>query len=161
MSFTFSQYFLYLQYLFAALLMTGIFGTLYTRITPPRELELIKSGNLACALSFGGALIAFCAALVSAMTHSVGLVNFVVWGVLAGVVQIGLFFVSTRIIPDAISELEHNNVAVGAFFVCDFYRDWFVECSLLGRLISTHKINLTALPTPLCIIHTRRTLSPC
>ncbi|MDK4539722.1 DUF350 domain-containing protein, partial [Kingella kingae] len=59
MSFTFSQYFLYLQYLFAALLMTGIFGALYTRITPPRELELIKSGNLACALSFGGALIGF------------------------------------------------------------------------------------------------------
>ncbi|MDK4624313.1 DUF350 domain-containing protein [Kingella kingae] len=115
MSFTFSQYFLYLQYLFAALLMMGIFGALYTRITPPRELELIKSGNLACALSFGGALIGFCAALVSAMTHSIGLVNFVVWGVLAGVVQIGLFFVSTRIIPDAISELEHNNVAVGAF----------------------------------------------
>lgn len=95
--------------------MVGIFALVYEKITPPREILLIKNGNLACALSYGGAIIGFCTALVSAMAHSVGLLNFVLWGILAAAVQIGLFFVAIRIIQGAVAELEANNVAVGAF----------------------------------------------
>lgn len=98
--------------------MVGIFGFVYEKITPPKELLLIKNGNLACALSFGGAIIGFCAALVSAMTHSVGVADFILWGLLAAGVQIGLFFGVMKIIPDAVAELEANNTAVGTFLCC-------------------------------------------
>lgn len=107
--------FWYFAYLVVAICMVCIFAFAYEKITPPREIQLIKNGNLACALSYGGAIIGFCAALVSAMTHSIGLLNFVLWGILAAAVQIGLFFAVMRIIPDAAMELENNNVAVGAF----------------------------------------------
>ncbi len=115
MSISLTQYVLYFAYLFAALVMVVAFAFSYEKITPPKELQLIKNGNLACALSYGGAIIGFCAALVSAMTHSVNLGDFILWGILAAAVQIGLFFAVMRVIKDAVVELENNNVAVGAF----------------------------------------------
>lgn len=118
MSISLTQYFLYFLYLFTAIVMVGAFSYVYEKITPPRELQLIKNGNLACALSYGGAIIGFCAALVSAMTHSVSFVDFIMWGLLAAGVQIGLFFAVIRIIREAVMELEANNVAVGAFLCC-------------------------------------------
>ena len=115
MSISFSQYFLYLQYIVTGVVMTVLFGAAYVRITPAREMALIKSGNLACALSFGGALIGFCTALSSSIAHSVGLFDFMLWGLGAAVVQIGVYFSATRLIPNASAELEGNNTAVGAF----------------------------------------------
>ncbi len=115
MSISLTQYVLYFAYLFAALVMVVAFAFSYEKITPPKELQLIKNGNLACALSYGGAIIGFCTALVSAMTHSLNLGDFILWGILAAAVQIGLFFAVMRVIKDAVVELENNNVAVGAF----------------------------------------------
>ncbi len=115
MSISLTQYVLYFAYLFAALVMVVAFAFSYEKITPPKELQLIKNGNLACALSYGVAIIGFCTALVSAMTHSVNLGDFILWGILAAAVQIGLFFAVMRVIKDAVVELENNNVAVGAF----------------------------------------------
>lgn len=115
MNITLSSYFLYFNYFITAILMVLIFAFLYEKITPSNELILIKNGNLACALSYGGAIVGFCLALASAMMHSVNLGNFVIWGLLAAVVQIGLFFVAMKIVPNSVAELESNNVAVGAF----------------------------------------------
>ena len=75
MSISLQQYLSYLQYLAVGLGMTALFAAVYLRITPADELKLIKNGNLACALSFGGALIGFCLPLASSITHSVGLEN--------------------------------------------------------------------------------------
>ena len=63
MAFSFAQYGLYLQYLGAALLMTVLFAVVYERITPMHEWKWIAQGNIACALSFGGAVAGFCLAL--------------------------------------------------------------------------------------------------
>ena len=79
MSISLQQYLSYLQYLAVGLGMTALFSAVYLRITPADELKLIKNGNLACALSFGGALIGFCLPLASSITHSVGLLDFVLW----------------------------------------------------------------------------------
>jgi len=85
MSISLVQYGQYLQYMFASVLMLLIFGTVYLKITPVRELKLIKNGNLACALSFGGALVGFCLPLASSIAHSVSLPDFVLWGAAAAV----------------------------------------------------------------------------
>ena len=89
MSISLVQYGQYLQYMFASVLMLLIFGTVYLKITPVRELKLIKNGNLACALS---------------------------WGAAAAVLQILVYFAATRLIPQASEELAGNNVAVGTLF---------------------------------------------
>lgn len=77
MSISPAQYFLYLQYMLAGIAMTVVFGAVYLRITPAEELRLIKNGNLACALSFGGALVGFCVTLAASIAHSVGFTDFI------------------------------------------------------------------------------------
>ena len=110
------QYLQYLKYFGVALVMLVVFAFAYGKITPARELELIKNGNLACALSLSGAMIGFCITLVSSMLHSVGMLSFMIWGLAAAVIQILVYFAATHLIKDANQELLNNNVAVGVLF---------------------------------------------
>ncbi len=110
------QYLQYLKYFGVALVMLVVFAFAYVKITPARELELIKNGNVACALSLSGAMIGFCITLVSSMLHSVGMLSFMIWGLAAAVIQILVYFAATHLIKDANQELLNNNVAVGVLF---------------------------------------------
>ena len=92
MSISLSQYLLYLQYMLAGVAMTVVFCAVYLRITPVEELRLIKNGNLACALSFGGALVGFCLTLASSIAHSVSFIDFILWALAAAVIQIFCLF---------------------------------------------------------------------
>ena len=116
MSISFAQYWLYLQYMLVGSVMMVMFGVVYLRITPAEELRLIKNGNLACALSFGGALVGFCVALAASISQSVNFPDFILWGMGAAMSQILVYFAATKIIPQANEELVNNNVAVGALF---------------------------------------------
>lgn len=116
MSISPAQYLLYLQYMLIGLAMTVAFGAVYLKITPAEEIRLIRSGNLACALSFGGAVVGFCLALSASIAHSVSLPDFMLWGLGAAVIQISVYFAATRIVRGANEELVNNNVAVGALF---------------------------------------------
>jgi inner membrane protein yjfL len=100
----------------AGIAMTVVFGAVYLRITPVEELRLIKNGNLACALSFGGTLVGFCLTLASSIAHSVSFIDFILWGFAAAVIQIFVYFAATMMIKGATAELIGNNVAVGALF---------------------------------------------
>ena len=109
MSLSIANYLLYIGYMLASVAMAVLFSLTYLLITPVRELHLIKQGNVACALSFGGALIGFCLALASAMTHSLNILDFILWSA-------GAYFAATRLVPDASRELQQNNIAVGALY---------------------------------------------
>ena len=110
------EYWLYLQYMALAVAMVFVFAAVYLHCPPPAELRLIRrEGNVACALSFGGALIGFCLALAASIRLSVSPPDFVLWGVIAAVIQILVYFVATRFVKDAGGALARNNVAVGAF----------------------------------------------
>ena len=85
MSLSIANYLLYIGYMLASVAMAVLFSLTYLLITPVRELHLIKQGNVACALSFGGALIGFCLALASAMTHSLNILDFILWSAGAAV----------------------------------------------------------------------------
>lgn len=116
MSISWAQYALYLQYMLIGVVMTVVFAIIYVRITPVREVALIKEGNLACALSFGGALLGFCIALASSITHSLSITDFIIWGLAAGIIQIVVYFAAARLINDGSWQLANNNVAVGALY---------------------------------------------
>lgn len=112
-SISLSQYVLYLQYLAVGIVMVVVFAAVYLRCTPAAELHLIKEGNLACALSFGGALVGFCLPLATSIANNIHLLDFMLWGAAAAVIQIIVYFAATRLVPDASGELAANNVAVG------------------------------------------------
>ena len=87
----------FLAYFVAAVVLTGVFLLVYIRLTPWDEFALIRSGSNAAAISLSGALLGFVLPLSSAIAHSVGFIDMLVWGVVALVVQCVVFLVEQRI----------------------------------------------------------------
>ncbi len=81
----------------AAGLFTIAFKVIYQQITPYRERDLIRAGNPAAAIALGGALIGYVLPLASALSHTVSLLEFAAWALLAGVIQIVAFIVVSRL----------------------------------------------------------------
>lgn len=71
------------------LLMAGL--VLYALITPHREVQLIREGNAAAAISFGGVIVGLALPLAVAVMASTSLVDVVIWGLAALFVQLAVF----------------------------------------------------------------------
>ncbi|MHC3908151.1 hypothetical protein ACMZ4X_01367 [Achromobacter marplatensis] len=103
----------YLIYIVSALVMLGIFTAVYTAVTRYREFELIREGNIAAVLSYGGALVGFSFTLCSSIAVHASFVMFLVWGIAAMVVQIVVYVVVARTIRGMNEAIEQNNIAMG------------------------------------------------
>ncbi|MFC4526862.1 DUF350 domain-containing protein [Dyella halodurans] len=90
----------------------ALFCTVHIWLTPQRELELIRHGNQAAAISLVGALLGFAAPLASAMAHSVSMLDLAVWGVVALVVQWLAHVAMRLLIHDLAAQIESDNRAV-------------------------------------------------
>jgi putative membrane protein len=105
----------FLSYFGVAMLLLLMFGFIYTRLTAHDELELIRHGKPAAAIALGGSLLAFALPLCSAIVHSVSLVDFLIWGVIAMVIQIATFF-AVRIFLTGLSQrISNNEISAGLF----------------------------------------------
>lgn len=98
-------------YFAAAIGFVVVFCMVYCKVTPYDELRLIRNGNSAAAISFGGALIGFILPLYSAITHSVGFMDMLIWAVIAMLVQFAVFGVVRMILKDLVREIENNHTA--------------------------------------------------
>jgi putative membrane protein len=96
----------FLAYLGSALGLTTLFCILYTAVTPQAEWKLLREGSLSASLAFGGALLGFVIPLASAIAHSVSLLDMVVWGAVALVVQLLAFFAAWLLIPRLPAKIE-------------------------------------------------------
>jgi putative membrane protein len=105
----------YLLHLLSGGVLLGAFMGVYLRFTPFDELALIRHGVLAPAYSLGGALLGFCATLVSSIIHNDSYQNFLLWAGVGLVVQLMAYSLLARLIPNLGRELEGNNVAAGVF----------------------------------------------
>lgn len=92
-----------------------LFALLYATVTPYRELSLIREGNTAAACSYSGALLGFIIPLASAVTHSVGMTDMIIWGIVALVVQVAMFFVVRLLFPSIVQDIPNNQMAKGIF----------------------------------------------
>ncbi len=105
----------FLVYLALSFLLLAMFVAIYVRVTPHREIALIRAGNLGAAFSLSGALLGFIVPLASAVQHSVSLVDLAIWGLIALVVQIGAFVVVKVSIPTLTEDIAAGNSAQGFF----------------------------------------------
>jgi putative membrane protein len=105
----------FLAYFAVAVVLSGIFVRLYTWVTPHDELALLRANNSAAALAFGGALLGFALPLSSAITHSLSLLDCVIWGTVALIVQILTFVVLRITIKQLPERIEQGEVAMGIF----------------------------------------------
>jgi len=103
----------FLAYLGVALVLLGLFIAIYVRVTPYRELDLIRQGNMAASFSLSGAILGFIAPLASAVQHSVNLVDMAIWGAIALAVQIAAFIGVKLMMPSITKDIPDNNGAQG------------------------------------------------
>jgi len=89
----------FLLYLAGALVFAILFALVYIQITPQHELRLIRDGNRAAALSFGGALVGFALPLSKSIEQSHSPADMLVWALVALAVQILAFFLAGLIAP--------------------------------------------------------------
>ena len=105
----------FLSYFAIAMLLLLLFGFIYTRLTAHDEFELIRHGKSAAAIALGGSLLAFAMPLCSAIVHSVSIIDFVIWGVIAMVIQIGTFFVVRVFLTNLSQRISNNELSAGLF----------------------------------------------
>src|SRR5689334_6816989 len=90
----------FLAYFALAIVFTAVLVFVYLWITPHREIALIRDNKPAAAISFGGAFLGFVLPLSSAIAHSVSLPDCAIWGAIALVVQLLVFFATKLVLPD-------------------------------------------------------------
>jgi putative membrane protein len=99
-----------------ACLLLAVFKRLYQISTPYDERALIAAGNPAAATALGGAIIGFALPLASALSVTDDPVEFVAWGLLAGVIQIVAALVVRRfVVRDMATRIEEGNIASGIY----------------------------------------------
>lgn len=105
----------FLVYLAVSLAYLAVFIAIYIRVTPYREVALIREGNMAASFSLSGAILGFIVPLASAVQHSVSLVDMAIWGLIAMAVQIGAFIVVKLLIPSITQDIAAGKGAQGFF----------------------------------------------
>jgi putative membrane protein len=103
----------FVAYFSVSLGLLIVFARIYVSITPYAEVKLIRDNNTAAALSFTGALAGFAIPLGSAVAHSVGLVDMLIWGIVAMVVQILTYYIVKLLFPKLPADIPHNHIPKG------------------------------------------------
>ena len=102
----------------AAGLFTITFKIIYQWVTPYDEGKLIREGNLAAALTLGGALVGYVLPLASALSHTVSLVEFCAWATLAGIIQIAVFtLIRMVVMRDLTARIERGETSAGVYMM--------------------------------------------
>jgi putative membrane protein len=109
---TFPSFFLYFA---VGGILTALFVLLYARMTPQRDIALIRAGNCAAAIALVGALVGFVLPVASIIAHSGHIIDLVVWGIVALAVQLGGFCAARLVLPHLPQAIEDGNIADAVF----------------------------------------------
>lgn len=94
------------------LFLAGVWA--YTAVTPMRERELLAGGNRAAGIVLGGTVVAMAIPLAATLATSLALLDIVVWGLIALVLQLVTFGVALLLFRDLRSMIESGNVAAAS-----------------------------------------------
>ena len=92
-----------------------VFVAVYSAVTPHHEFALIRAGNASAAIAFGGALIGFELPLGSTVVHSLNLLDMVVWGVVALLVQLLAYLTARLCDPRLSARIAGGDISAGIF----------------------------------------------
>jgi len=89
-------------------------AALYALITPHREISLIREGNSAAAVSFGGVLVALALPLAVSMAVSTSLIDIVLWGAATLFVQLAVFRLTDLLLHGLPQRIQEGELAAAA-----------------------------------------------
>ncbi|WP_248751109.1 DUF350 domain-containing protein [Pseudomonas sp. MWU15-20650] len=105
----------FVTYILGAAVLFALFQFIYTRITPHEEFELIRSGNVSAAVALGGAMIGFAIPASNVIAYSISILDFVVWAVIAAVVQLLAFMVTSLVLKGTSERIKKGELAAGIY----------------------------------------------
>jgi putative membrane protein len=91
-----------------AILIVGVF--LYTRITPNDEIQLVREGNVAAAISLSAAVLGLAIPLAFSLSSSISPWDIIVWGVVALILQLIAFRLVDLFLKDISSRIAAGEV---------------------------------------------------
>ena len=103
----------FLAYFGVAAGLTILFIFVYSRTTRHNEITLIKNNSIPAAIAFAGAVTGFALPLASVMLHALSLLDLVLWGVVAMVIQIITYFLVRMLMPRVSQRIEDGETSAG------------------------------------------------
>ena len=101
----------FLIYLVCASVLVGAYLFVYTWITAHNEFELLRANNSGAAISLGLSTIGFALPLTSSIAHADGILDMTIWGIIALIVQVGVYYLARIPVPDLSKRIENGEVA--------------------------------------------------
>jgi len=111
-----SSFLLFLLFLLTAVAIVVLFLYLYAKVTPYDDYKLIfEENNLAASVGFGGAILGLSIPLYSALISSTSYVDFIIWAMVAMLLQLAFAYAVTKRKGKFSFEqkIQENNVSIG------------------------------------------------
>lgn len=83
--------------------------------TPHHEFRLIRAGNSSAAIAFAGSLVGVSLPLDAAISHSVSLLDALIWGAVSALIQVVAYLVTRWVSPKLSQQITDNVPAAGIF----------------------------------------------
>jgi putative membrane protein len=101
----------FLGYLLVAMALLVAYVVIYTAITRHDEFALIRNNVPGAAVALGLSAIGFALPLTSAIGHAANIVDCAIWGVIALIVQIAVYYLVRLSIPDLSERIQKGELA--------------------------------------------------
>ena len=96
------------------LLMLAAGAAVYALLTPYKEVQLIREGNAAAALSYGGVIVGLAAPLAVSLSASPSVLEVVVWGLATTAVQLLVFRLTDFLLTGLPARIQEGETAAAA-----------------------------------------------
>lgn len=104
---------LYASFLGTAIFLLAAALTIYVLITPHREVELIRGGNVAAALSLGGTAIGMAIVIFSTASSTYNVLELAVWSGIGLAGQLLVFGIVSTLIPGLSAGITQGRTSYG------------------------------------------------
>jgi putative membrane protein len=101
----------FLIYFVVASMLIVAYLYVYLWLTPHDEFALVRADKPGAAISLGLSMVGFALPLTSSIAHSDGVLDMVIWGVIALIVQIAAYYLARMPIPDLSQRIASGEVA--------------------------------------------------
>lgn len=106
-----------LLHFIVTLVLLGLGVACYMRITPFDERRLVATGNVAAGIALGGAIVGIAVPLAATLATSLVLLDIVIWGLVAVILQLVTFLAATLLLRDLRAMIEAGNIAAALILV--------------------------------------------
>jgi putative membrane protein len=105
----------FLLYFGIAVVLVALYLFVYALVTAHNEFDLIRQNVLSAAVSLGLSLIGFALPLSSAIVHARGVLDLIVWGLVALAVQIVVYWLVRLLVPNLSERIASGELSSALF----------------------------------------------